>query len=540
MSDLQAARRLFHGLKPWSEMRRDFRWEIPEHFNIATACSDDRARVDPERPAIIDVDAQGHRRIWSAGELAEASSRFAGVLQAEGVGRGDRVASLLSQGPAVMICHFAAMKLGAIALPLFTLFGPDALAYRLSDSGAKVLITDAENVGKVTPLRGDLPDLTEVFVTDGDAGRDFWAQIEAAVAITPVETRADDPAVMIYTSGTTGPPKGVLHAHRFLFGHLPSVELTHGLFPQNDDVGWTPADWAWIGGLMDMAVPCLYYGVPLIAHRMRKFDADSAWQLIRDHAITSLFLPPTALRLMSRVEVPMGVDVRSVSSGGERLGSALLEWARSALGVEIAEIYGQTECNLSVAAVRGLMETPDTAMGMAVPGFDLRLIDAEGADVPMGEVGEIAVHKDTPVMFLKYWGQPGKTAEKFCGDWMRTGDLAVNDGAGNLTFHARDDDVITSSGYRIGPSEIEECLCRHPDVLMAAVVGMPDPERTEAVTAFVVAKVTDVNGLGDILKAYVAVNLSPHLAPRTVHFRDELPMTATGKIMRRALRVKGW
>jgi acetyl-CoA synthetase len=313
------------------------------------------------------------------------------------------------------------------------------------------------------------------------------------------------------------------------------MELTHGGFPQPGDKGWTPADWAWIGGLMDMAMPCLYYGVPLVAHRMRKFDAAAAYALIADHGIRNVFMPPTALKLMRGAAVPDSVRLRSISSGGEALGAEMLVWGQATLGAPINELYGQTECNLCVSQVAGMMAVKPGSMGQALPGFDVVVMDDAGTPCPPGVMGEICVAKGAASMFLRYWNQPEKTAAKFRGDWLRTGDLGVADSDGYLTFAARDDDVITSAGYRIGPSEIENCLMGDSDVVMAACVGVPDALRTEIVRAFVVLRsgaVPDAQRLIDRVKTRV----SPHVAPRDVMFVDTLPMTATGKVMRRELR----
>ncbi|MCG6901968.1 MAG: AMP-binding protein [Rhodobacter sp.] len=523
-------------------MRARFRWQVPQRFNIAERCCDSWAREFSDRVAIVHLDGAGARQEWSYGRLKRASDGLAASLRARGVGFGDRVAVLLAQCPEVMIAHMAAYKLGAVVLPLFTLFGPDALDYRLRDSGARALVTDGDNLDKVMALRAGLPDLAEIYCIDRAAApvRTFWDEVETASAFQPVDTLAEDPACLIYTSGTTGDPKGVLHAHRFLIGHLPSVEAHHEGFPQPGDTGWTPADWAWIGGLMDMAMPCLHYGVPLVSHRMRRFDADAAWRLIAAEHVRNLFLPPTALKLMRQAQVPCDVAIRSVGSGGEALGADLLDWAQTALNAPINEIYGQTECNLVLASCAGSMPVVPGSMGQPVPGFDVAVIDAAGAELGDGEVGEIAVRRPNPVMFLRYWNKPAQTAERFTGDWMRTGDLGRRDERGYFWYVSRDDDVITSSGYRIGPVEIENCLTGHPDVVMAAVIGVPDATRGEAVKAFVVLRDgAGWDGLEAALIARVKARVSPHLAPRTVERIAALPMTATGKIMRRSLRDSG-
>ncbi|MFN3293069.1 MAG: AMP-binding protein [Gemmobacter sp.] len=540
----QARRRVLRPGRDWAALRTGFAADAAGHAArmgpIWHSCCDSWAAVLPDRVAVQD---HGSGRDWTYRQLKDASDRLASALAAAGVGRGDRVAVFLPQGALVVVAHFAILKLSAIVLPLFTLFGAEALSYRLADSGARAAITDTDNLPKLTALRADLPELRAVFAQGGGAGaHDLMAAIAAHPPLgTPAAVGPEDPAVMIYTSGTTGAPKGALHAHRFLLGHLPSMEITHEGFPLPGDCGWTPADWAWIGGLMDMAIPCLYYGVPLVAHRMARFDPAEAWALIRDRGIRNAFLPPTALKLMRQAPVPDGVALRSVSSGGESLGADLLAWGRQALGCPINELYGQTECNLMLTQAAGFMPVKPGTMGKALPGFEVAVLRPDGAVAAADEVGEIAVRRGAPSMFLGYWNQPEKTAAKFQGDWMRTGDLATCDADGYFTYVARDDDIITSSGYRIGPTEIENCLTGDPDVVMAAVVGVPDPIRTEIVVAHVVLREGAVwsDALSARLVERVRSRVSPHVAPRRIVARASLPMTATGKIIRRALRDEG-
>ena len=424
-------------------------------------------------------------------------------------------------------------------LPLFALFGSDALAYRLADSGARAVVTDSDNLDKVMALQSDLPDLHEVYCVDGGSApvRAFWPEVETTSAFTPVQTFAEDPACLIYTSGTTGDPKGVLHAHRFLIGHLPAIEAHYEGFPKVADVGWTPADWAWIGGLMDLAMPCLYYGVPLVSHRMRKFNPDAAYRMMATERASCLFIPPTALKLMAQATAPNNLAVRAVFSGGESLGPDLLDWGHSALNAPINEGYGQTECNLVLGSCAGSMAVRPGSMGQPIPGHEVAVIDGNGVVVGDDVVGEIAIKAPDPVMFLQYWNKPHETARKFSNEWMRTGDLGRRDADGYFWYISRDDDVITSSGYRIGPVEIENCLTGHPDVVMAAVVGVPDAERTEIVKAFIVLREgANWDGLEAVLVNRVKERISPHVAPRLMERIEALPATATGKVMRRSLR----
>ncbi len=479
---------------------------------------------------------------WTYSALETAANRLANSFRARGIGQGDRVAILLAQCPEVLITHFAAFKLGAISVPLFTPFGPQALSFRLSDSGAKLIVTDAQNLEKVMSINASLPEMTEIYCLSPAPAPVRHMQAEMAMAapvLQAVPTVADDAAMIIYTSGTTGAPKGALHAHRFLLGHLPAVEMHHGFFPKPNDCGWTPADWAWIGGLMDMALPCLYFGVPLISHRMRKFEPEMAYQLIADRSIKNLFMPPTALKIMRNATVPNGVDIRSISSGGESLDQPTLEWANQTLGAEINEIYGQTECNLVISGSSGAGVKRTGTMGQAVPGHNVVILDENGLAANPGVMGEIAVQSPDPVMFLRYWNNPEATAEKYRGKWLLTGDFGTVDSDGYFTFSGRNDDVITSAGYRIGPTEIENCLTSHADVVMAAVIGVADPVRTQAVKAFVVLREgADWAGLEARLIDLVCQQISPHVAPKTIEPIAAMPMTATGKIMRRDLRLR--
>ncbi|MCH7941932.1 MAG: acyl-CoA synthetase [Proteobacteria bacterium] len=519
----------------------DFRWDIPARYNIGVDICDKWAGRG-DRLALIHETAQGAVETYSFDRLKSLSDRFAGALRRLGVGRGDRVAILLAQGPETAVVHIAAYKLGAVVMPLFTLFGPDALEHRLADSGAKAIVGDAENLAKVTPLLDRLPALEILISTDGGDGaaaHDYGDLIERAPEhLVAVDTAAEDPAMIVYTSGTTGPPKGALHAHRVLLGHLPGIQTHHENFPQAGDLCWTPADWAWIGGLLNVVFPAWHFGVPVLAHRMAKFDAARAFELIARHRVRNCFLPPTALKLMRQVENPVPVSLRSVGSGGESLGAELLAWGEDALGLTINEFYGQTEANLILSNRAGLMPVKAGSMGRPVPGHVVAVVDEDGVALGPGEVGQVAVRRPDPVMFLNYWNDAPATAAKFIGDWCLTGDLAHIDTDGYFWFVGRNDDVITSAGYRIGPAEIEDCLMKHPAVAMAAAVGVPDEMRTEIVKAFIVLApgVAGSPELARQIQEHVKSQLAAHEYPRAVEFVAELPLTATGKIMRRVLR----
>ncbi|MBN9441283.1 AMP-binding protein [Bosea sp. (in: a-proteobacteria)] len=529
-----------------ARLRDAFRWRIPDRYNIAVDVCDRWARAEPERPAIIEVSKDWQVAPVSYGWFREHSNRLANALQARGVARGDRIAILLPQGRAVLTAHLAAYKLGAIAVPLAALFGVDALAYRLADSGAKVVVTNEAGLAKLRQIREPLPDLALTISTDGrDSSTEDWKALLAGASpqFTPLDTTPDDPALMIYTSGTTGNPKGALHGHRVLPGHLPGVQMPHEFMPRPGDLAWTPADWAWAGGLLNMLLPALHFGVAVVARPVTRFEPDEAYRLMQDLGIRNAFVPPTALRMLRGAGSPQGrfkLNLRTVAAAGEALGAETLEWGREALGLTINEAYGQTECNLVLASSAALGVSRPGAIGKAVPGHEVAIIRPDGTVCAAGEEGQIAVRRPDPVMFLGYWNNPAATVAKFIGDWMTTGDEGVQDEDGYVRFIGRDDDVITSSGYRIGPGEIEDCLLRHPAVALAAAVGKPDALRTEIVKAFVVLKPgrSGSSALVSELQNFVRARLAAHEYPREIAFRDELPMTTTGKIIRRLLRAE--
>lgn len=526
----------------YEALYRDFRWRIPERFNIGVSVADAWAERDPGRTALFDYSPGGEPLRLTFGELADRSNAFADALRSRGVGRGDRVALLLPQSFETLIAHVATYKLGAVAVPLALLFGVEALEYRLHTAGAKAIVTNRTGAAKVEAIRRRLPALATVVVVDGGGETDFRSMVEAgSTGFTPVDTGADDPALMIFTSGTTGPPKGALHGHRVLLGHLPGIEMAYEFLPREGDVMWTPADWAWAGGLLNALLPALYFGVPVVAARFDRFEPESALELMEAMRVRLAFIPPTALRMLKGAGDLVArhrLELRAVCSAGEALGRETHEWACSAFGVSVNEFYGQTECNLVLGSCGAIGATSPGATGLPVPGHTVAIIDAAGRPLPPGAVGQIAVRRPDPVMFLGYWQNAEATEKKFVGDWMTTGDQGIADERGFVHFFGRDDDVITSAGYRIGPGEIEDCLTGHPAVALAAAVGKPDPLRTEIVKAYVVLKdgVERSAALAEEIRLWVRERLSAHEYPREVEFVDSMPLTTTGKVIRRIFR----
>jgi acetyl-CoA synthetase len=517
-----------------------FAWPIPGAFNIGVACSDAQPRGDT---AVVEFDVDGRHRSFTFGVLADVSSRLANALLGLGLEPGDRVAILLPQSFAAAAAHLGIYKAGLVALPLSALFGPEALEHRLADSGARAIVVDSELVENVAEIAAAL-DIVVIAHGDEPAVQDPHLRLAdllagASASCPPPATNAESPAFVIYTSGTTGTPKGALHAHRSLFGHLPGFELSHSYFPQADDRFWTPADWAWIGGLMDALLPTLYLGRPIVAGPRSRFDPALAVRIIVETGVRNVFIPPTALRLMKAADVslPPGT-LRTVMSGGEALGADTLEWARAALGVTIAEIYGQTEANYLVGNAPELWDVRPGSMGRPYPGHTVAVLDERGERLAPGGVGEVAVLTPDPVAFLGYWNAEEATASKFTGDWLLTGDLATCDDDGYLWFKGRADDLIISAGYRISPIEIEQCLSRHPAVATVAVVGIPDAIRGQVVKAFVVPIGVGDDDLAKELQGFVRRQLAAYEFPREIEFVRELPMTVTGKIRRAALTAR--
>jgi acetyl-CoA synthetase len=524
----------------YDELRRGFRWRLPEQFNLGAACSDHQPA---SLPALIQVEEDGSRRHYAFGELSALSSRLANALEALGVGQGDRVGIVLPQRVEAGIAHLATYKVGAIVVPMSGLLGPEALAYRLRDCEPRVVITDAEHLDSLSAVVGELGGI-ELVCVEGvkPPHHGFWELIQAASERhQPAMTNPDTPALLIYTSGTTGEPKGTLHGHRVLHGHLPGFELSHEFFPAGDDLFWTPADWAWIGGLMDALMPTWFHGRAIVGAARAKFDPEWAVRLMVDHRVRNAFLPPTVLKMMRQGAVDTsGLGLRTVMSGGEVLGEEMLDWGRESLGLTINEIFGQTEANYVVGNCSAVWEVRAGSMGRPYPGHDVVILTPDGAPATNGVVGEVAVRTPDPVVFLEYWGRSDATREKFTPDgrWLRTGDLASCDRDGYLWYAARADDIINSGGYRIGPNEVERCLMTHPAVAMAAVVGIPDPVRGEAVKAFVVLVDGHVPSceLETQIRNLVKDRLAKYAYPREIEFVDELPLTATGKIRRADLR----
>ena len=531
----------------YDELYRSWHWNVPERYNIAQACCG-RWAADRSRFALYWEDESGEAAKYTFWDIQQAANRFSNALAGLGVKRGDRVALILPQRPEMAIAYMAIFQLGAVALPLSHLFGPDALEYRMAFAGASVAVVEPTTIANLWAARDKLPDLKHVIGVGGarEAGVHVYEDLlqRSSSVFSSINTNADDAALIIYTSGTTGPPKGALEAHRLLIGNLPGFIYSHDFFPQPGDMFWSPADWAWAGGLMDALLPSWNFGIPILGYRGR-FDAEKAFYLLEKYGVRNTFLFPTALKLMMKAfpnpRSQFNISLRSVMSAGESVGVTVIEWAREQLGVTINEMFGQTEINYVVGNCQAAWPVKPGSIGRPYPGHEVAIIDESGAEVPRGELGEIAVKKNAdPVFFLEYWKNEQATRDKFIGDWGLTGDQGRMDEDGYLWYQGRSDDVIKASGYRIGPAEIESCLVKHPAVANAAVIGKPDETRGQIVKAFIVLQPGQVASqkLIDEIQDHVRGRLAPYEYPREIEFIDALPMTTTGKVQRKELRKR--
>ena len=579
----------------YDTLHSQFRWLVPDDFNIARVCCTRWAEEDAPRPhALHRVAIREHvsgqnstqSKTYTYVELYQAANRLSNLLTKLGVKRGDVVAIVLPQRFETAVAYLAVLQMGAVAMPLSILFGPEALQYRLQDSDCVLAICDEAAADSLQTVRASCPLLRKVLgVGISDKSVDF--ELNSALAGESIDYIAiknkaksttkvkDEGAILIYTSGTTGPPKGALIPHRALLGNLSGFVCSQNWFgfdgvgnKESHAVFWSPADWAWTGGLMDALLPTLYFGREIIAFRGR-FSPEAAFELMQTQGVTHTFLFPTALKAMMKAypepHKHFRLKLQAIMSAGEAVGDAVFDYCQSQLGVTVNEMFGQTEINYIVGNCAKYWPAKPGSMGKPYPGHRVAVIDDEGKECAVGAPGDVAVNRfdihgdPDPIFFLGYWKNEASTRSKFTGDWCRTGDLASRDADGYLWYQGRADDVFKAAGYRIGPSEIENCLVKHPAVANAAVVPKPDAERGAVVKAYVVlapdfiaarAIFMPAGGLIDTvnldqhdallisqLQLHVKSLLAPYEYPKEIEFIDALPMTTTGKVRRRVLRL---
>jgi acetyl-CoA synthetase len=533
------------GAKSIAELRAKHKWNVPADYNVVVDCLDRHTELR-DKVALVYEDDEGHSARYTFAQMIEASNRFANALRGIGVGRGDVVAIHTPQRPETAIAHMALYRLGAIALPISKLFGPDALQYRLENSSAKAILMEPETAPKMDAVdRKSLPNFKHVITTDGAHGGLSFDDLmsKGAATFTMEKSNAEDPVLLMYTSGTTGNPKGVLHVARYVLGHN-GIDYSYNYLRQGD-LYYSPADWAWAGGLLDGLLAIWPYGIPVLAYRSKaRFDPNVAFRLLEKHGASVGLYPPTALKVLREVSKPRekyrNLKLRCIVSGAEPVSPQLAKWVDDELQVEFNQAFGQTEANYFIGTISAI-EKPDLApLGKAYPGHDVTIVSPDGVPVKVGDSGEIAIRRDSPVVMREYWKNPAAMSEKFKGEWCVTGDLGHMDDQGYIYFAGRNDDVIKSSGYRIGPSEIEAKIMEHKSVASCAVIGVPDPQRGQSIKAFVklLPGFQSSDAMIEEIRTHIKTRLAAHEAPREFEFMDEFPSTVTGKIMRRELRAR--
>ncbi|HTK62877.1 MAG TPA: AMP-binding protein [Pseudonocardia sp.] len=520
-----------------AEISKSFAWRVPDRMNLAVQVCD-RHR-ESGRQAIRWLGLDSSTRDISFAELSEMSNRVAGALTALGVAKGDRVFTMMPRLPEHWATLLGVIKLGGIWSCLSTTFGPDGVAVRVSDATPKVIVTTTRYEAVVRPAADKVG--ATVILVDDDGPDGLAARMAAASGdFEAADTAADDPAFLFYTSGTTGRPKGSVHGHNLVVGALALMGLVLDLRP--DDTIWPTSDLAWVTGVL-LTLGTLGYGQGFVTYE-GEFNADRWWDIIREEGITSMFTVPTAWRMLrvgesGRPDEGQPVPIRRLGTVGEPLDPETLTWSRERFGTPIVECYGQTENGAGLCTNRSDMPIKPGSLGPALPYLTVAVVDEQGNEVPVGEVGEIVSRPDYPTLTQGYWKNPEATAAMLHDGWQWTGDLARMDEDGYFWYQSRQDDVISSGGYRIGPTEIEAALLAHPAVAEAGVVGKPDPQRGSIVKAWIALAegYQPSDELVAELKDHCKQTAGGWNHPREISFLDELPKTITGKIRRVELRA---
>jgi acetyl-CoA synthetase len=530
------------GVSSYKEAEERIEWELPKYFNMGTAIID-RHADDRGRVAVFWENVDGPNETWTFWQLRRRCNQFGNMLRDLGIKSGDVVGIHVPQSPETIIAHAGLWRAGSVSIPLPYTFEIDSLRYRLDDSDAKALVIHGEKIEEVRGLLDELESLEYLLAVGSIEEKEGILQLNptldtCSTEFEPVKTTPEETSAIFYTSGTTGNPKGGVHGHQFLIGHIPGYQVIYNF--QMEGVYYTPADWGWGGGLIDLVAAALYNGQPVVGFNRGPFDPKEQYDLLTKYSITHSFMPPTALNMLRDTDdSDYDLSLEVICAGGEALSSAAHEWATER-DIIINEFYGQTEANFLVANCEALWGSKPGSMGRAMPGRDVDVIDDEGNRLDPDEVGEVALKNpgEDPIWFKKYLGKPEETEAVRFDDWHRTEDLAEKDKEGFFWYKSRKDDIIISSGYRISPISVEEAIMTHDAVVDNAVVGSPHDVRGEIVKAFV--KITESAEESDDLKSgiqnIVKENLAKHEYPREIEFVDGFPTTESGKIRRKTLR----
>lgn len=519
-----------------------FEWDLPEHYNagydVVTKHATDRGKV-----ALFLEHESGPDEQLTFWQLEKQSNRVANAFRNLDIGRGDRIALIASQRVETAIVHLAAYKLGAIVVPNSVLYGSEGLAYRLNDSGATTVVADP---AAFEALEGALPQdlpVDHLIGLDGlpstppEIQQHEFADLRGSTSLTPVDTMADDPAVLLYTSGTTGEPKGVLHGHQIILGFLPFYQMLYELpWYDGNPVMYTPSDWAWGGGLWELLFPAWHYGYPVLGHHSSGFDAEATLGLLEQYGITHALLTPTMLNMLydSNYGAYDLSPMVTIGTSGEPVPEELYSRVSEMFDCTLNESYGATEAPAIVTECSAWFDPVPKSMGRPVPGFTVDVIDDEGEVLPPNELGLIAVTDDAPTAFHEYWNDPERTNEALIEDWIVVGDLGYKDENGRFWFESRADDVIITSGYRVSPREVEGTLVEHEAVVDVGVIGIDDETRGQIIKAFI--RLADgfepTDSVKNELQQFVREELAKYQYPREIEFVEELPTTPSGKLKR--------
>ncbi|MGG3883507.1 acyl-CoA synthetase [Brevibacillus panacihumi] len=515
---------------------------MPKFYNFA-AQVDQYALNHPDKRAVWELDESGAEQILSYDQLRRFSNRIANGLQSIGIGQGDKVMVLVKRGIEAYGLYLALLKLGAVILPGSEMLRQKDIEYRIDHALASAVICFDGMTGEVEPLRNRCKTLRH-FITLGDRA-DGWISLDLLIQdqadeFACVQTSSDDLAFLSYTSGTTGGPKGVMHVAGWPLAHL-SVAAKQWLDVQEKDVVWAAAGPGWAKWIWSPFVSTLGLGATAFVYKGR-FSADTYLSILAKYPISVLCATPTEYRMMAKapdLESYTLQALRSTCSAGEPLNREVIDTFRRVFNLTVRDGYGQTENTLLVGTFVGVEPKPGS-MGRPSPVVRVAIVDEEGSELPVGKVGDIAIHKDMVALFKGYLNDPDRTAKAFRGEWYVTGDQGRMDDDGYIWFEGRSDDIIISGGYTIGPFEVEDALVKHPAVAECAAVASPDPERGHVVKAFVVLKKgnTPSDSLAEELKEHVKHLTAPYKYPRKIEFVEDLPKTTSGKIRRVELRLQ--
>ena len=522
--------------------------EIPADANIyKMTLGNYLSNEHSKKIAISYEDQKGKIIKFTFDEVEKMSHGLASKLSSLGYKFGSYVAIHTGQHPDTAIAHMAICKIGGVAVTLSQLYGPETLKHAMNDCRVEVLITNKKEWEKIKEKKNNnFPFLKHVILREADENKNEISLLDAynyKSNFRPKFGSANDPALLMYTSGSTGKPKGILHGHRVLASYKPSINLFFNLSMKEENaVYWSPSDWAWVGGLLDMLFPAWMAG-KTIATSEDRFNAEWAYKFIEKHKVTHTFLAPTAIKRMAQIDNPRDkydLSLKVICTGGEALASETLEWVENKLGVICNEFYGMTEVNHLVGNCSALYPRKAGSMGRVYPGHKVLLIDEKQNEVDTEKVGEIVTSSNSPTRFLGYLNNKNKEDEMQVGNYLRTNDLASKDAEGYFWYKGRSDDLIKSSGFRIGPAEVEDSLIAFHAVAEAAVIGKPDNDRGSIVKAFIKLH-KDFNPSKELIeeiRSFVKENLASYKAPREIEFVDSFIMTSSGKINRRVLRER--